>query len=228
MSLNKVKKGSNMYQGWLTHTWNTVKGKCPHGCNYCYMKGFPLKSVRFDEKELNQFDRDMEKIGEGQFIFVGSSCDMFARNIPFAWIEKTINHCKRYDNTYLFQSKNPSRFIGWANYFPVKTIIGTTMETNRNTGSNAPEPFERALKMSTLKHVAPHLKRMITIEPIMDFDLNTLAAMVKTVAPEWVNIGADSKGHNLPEPTCIKINQLIYKLTEFTLVKCKKNLMRLV
>lgn len=42
----------NMYT-WITHTWNTVKGECPHGCIYCYMKRFgKQKPVRFDEKEL--------------------------------------------------------------------------------------------------------------------------------------------------------------------------------
>ena len=33
MSLNESK--GNMYS-WVTHTWNTIKGECPHGCTYCY------------------------------------------------------------------------------------------------------------------------------------------------------------------------------------------------
>lgn len=32
----KESKG-NMYE-FVTHTWNPIKGKCSHGCTYCYMK----------------------------------------------------------------------------------------------------------------------------------------------------------------------------------------------
>ena len=51
MAMNKVKQGSNMYP-WVTHTWNVIKGKCPHDCSYCYMKRFPQPELHFDEKEL--------------------------------------------------------------------------------------------------------------------------------------------------------------------------------
>lgn len=105
MSLN-ISKG-NMYE-FITHTWNTVKGACYHDCSYCYMKRRGrLNPVRFDQKELKEFDRDMIKYGEGQFIFVGSSCDMFANNILEEWIIDTIKHCDKYDNRYMFQTKNP-------------------------------------------------------------------------------------------------------------------------
>ena len=47
--LNEAK--GNMYS-WVTHTWNTVKGECPHGCTYCYMHRWgQQKPVRFDESE---------------------------------------------------------------------------------------------------------------------------------------------------------------------------------
>jgi hypothetical protein len=28
------KKGSRTVYPWVTHTWNTIKGKCPHGCSF--------------------------------------------------------------------------------------------------------------------------------------------------------------------------------------------------
>ena len=71
MGLNKSK--GNMYK-FITHTWNTVKGACEHDCSYCYMKRWgKLKPARFDEKEL--------KTDFGNFIFVGSSNDLFAKGI---------------------------------------------------------------------------------------------------------------------------------------------------
>lgn len=73
MGLNTSK--GNMYE-FITHTWNTIKGECYHDCSYCYMKRFgKLNKVRFDAKELKT------DLGTGNFIFVGSSCDMFAENI---------------------------------------------------------------------------------------------------------------------------------------------------
>ena len=95
MSLN-ISKG-NMYE-FVTHTWNTIKGECYHDCSYCYMKRWgKLNTVRFDEKELKT------DLGKGNFIFVGSSCDMFANDINSDWIIKTIEHCAKYpDNKYLF------------------------------------------------------------------------------------------------------------------------------
>ena len=35
-----VAKG-NMY-GFITHTWNPIKGHCYHQCSYCYMNNAAL------------------------------------------------------------------------------------------------------------------------------------------------------------------------------------------
>lgn len=82
--LNKSK--GNMYE-WVTHTWNTVKGECYHDCSYCYMKRWgKLNPVRFDEKELKT------DLGNENFIFVGSSNDMFADNMCSGWVLKTLEN----------------------------------------------------------------------------------------------------------------------------------------
>ena len=104
MGLNKSK--GNMYE-FITHTWNTIKGRCYHDCSYCYMKRWgALRPVRFDTKELKT------DLGTGNFIFVGSSCDMFAEDIPDKWITLTLQHCEKFGgNKYLFQTKNPKRVL---------------------------------------------------------------------------------------------------------------------
>lgn len=28
---------------FVTHTWNTIKGECPHDCSYCYMKKWGMQ-----------------------------------------------------------------------------------------------------------------------------------------------------------------------------------------
>jgi hypothetical protein len=210
------KQQGNMYS-WVSHTWNTIKGKCPHQCEYCYMNVYPLKDVRFDDKELNT------NLGKQNTIFVGSSCDMWAEQIPTKWIIYTLEHCKKYiDNIYLFQSKNPNRFDDFI--LPPKVILGTTMETNwTNAFSVAPPVLERYHSMKNYQ-----CRKMISIEPIMDFDLKPFVKMIHDINPSFVSIGADSKGHNLPEPSSIKVKQLIKALNQFTEVKVKNNLKRII
>lgn len=215
---NEVKKGSNMY-GWINFTWNPIRGVCPHFCKYCYMKRFPQKELHLDEKSFN------DDLGEGNTIFVGSSTDMFAEKVPSEWISKVLEYCRKYpDNTYLFQSKNPYRFYSFSPY-PNKVIWGTTIESNRDYKkiSKAPKVFERFDAMRRNNE-----RNMVSIEPIMDFDLNIFVDWIKEIEPEFVSIGADSKGSNLPEPSPEKINKLIIELKKFTEVRIKPNLKRLL
>jgi len=220
MGLNKSK--GNMYP-FVTHTWNAVKGRCPHDCSYCYMKRFPQWGLRLDRQE---FKTDL---GAGNFIFVGSSCDMFADAIPEEWIIKTIEYCYRFKNRYLFQSKNPARFEAF-NYVLSyrKPVLGTTIETNRyySEMGNTPTPLRRAISMGRLANT---YKTMLTIEPIMDFDMKSLLMLVLMCRPGWVNIGADSTNSRLPEPDAGKINELVagIKGAGFE-VKIKPNLKRLL
>jgi DNA repair photolyase len=215
MPLNKVKQGSQMYD-WITHTWNIIKGKCYHDCTYCYMKRFPQNQVRFDEKELKT------DLGNGNFIFVGSSCDVFADDIPKEWILKLLRKCNENPkNKYLFQTKNPKR-LQFFN-LPKKSVVCTTIETNRIYGEfmrNCPSPQSRSYYMP--------LKNYITIEPIMNFDIKELVLLIKASSPIQVNIGADSGNNKLPEPPKEKIIELIKELEKFTKVKQKLNLKRLL
>jgi len=218
MSLNKNSKNSNMYE-FVNYTWNTIKGACYHDCSYCYMKRWgKLNPVRFDEKELKT------DLGSGNFIFVGSSCDMWAEDIPEEWILKTIDYCNKFDNKYLFQTKNPSRIND--KFLPSESVICTTIESNRWYGDimqNSPYPYKRALGMYCID-----LPKYLTIEPILDFDLESFVEMIRSIEVVKVNIGADSGNNSLPEPPKEKILELITELERFTIVKQKKNLKRLL
>lgn len=220
MGLNTSK--GNMYD-FVTHTWNTVKGSCPHDCSYCYMKRWgKLNPARLDKSE---FKTDL---GSGNFIFVGSSNDLFAAEHPDEWIKETLDHCDKYDNKYLFQSKNPERIIDFMTH-PVfkKAVVCTTIETNRWFGymGDAPVTADRANKMSIISEYIP---TYVTIEPVMEFDVSALAHLIKKCRPKQVNIGADSGHNRLPEPSMGKILVLIDELNQFTKVKQKANLSRLL
>ncbi len=220
MVINKSK--GNMYK-FVTHTFNTIKGVCLHNCQYCYMKRFPQKPIRLDTKEFTT------NLGKNNFIFIGSSTDVFANNIPNEWIYQTLDYCKKFKNKYLFQSKNVRRMVMFAEDLPYKSIIGTTIETNRCylEMGNTVHPCKRAFWLKAIKKKL-RIETFITIEPIMDFDLKEMIDIIKYANPDWVNIGADSGNNKLPEPSKLKINKLIKGLEKFTEIHNKDNLKRLI
>jgi hypothetical protein len=70
--------------------------------------------------------------------------------------------------------------------------------------------------------------KFVTIEPILDFDVRRLFELVKLCDPKFVNIGADSKGHGLEEPTMEKVQELINKFNKEGIeIRQKSNLDRL-
>jgi len=109
---------------------------------------------------------------------------------------------------------------------PVNRIIGTTIETNRIIPniSLAPIPEERKNAMKLITG-----RKFVTIEPVLDFCVDILADWIKDIKPTFINIGADSKNHGLPEPTMEKIMELVEKIkdTGIELIK-KSNLQRLL
>lgn len=241
MPLTKVTPGSNMYQNWINYKHTHLAGECPHKCKYCYsQKGVARISGRYKgeprllESELNV------NYGIMKTIFIEHMSDLFAEGIDGDWIEKILKHCRQYpQNKYVFQTKNLDRLLNYYvnGKFPDKTTwIGTTIETNRNTCSldtdhvydisNAPSPDKRYKYIKHLREIFCPV--FVTIEPIMDFDLDIFSRWIIDIKPNFVNIGADSKKCNLPEPSANKVYQLIKILTENNItVKKKSNLERL-
>jgi len=60
------------------------------------MKRHPQPELHVDEKSLSN------ELGDENTIFVGSSCDMWAADIPFEWIDKILRHCRAYGSKFLF------------------------------------------------------------------------------------------------------------------------------
>ena len=222
----------NMYP-FVQYTWNPIKG-CLHDCAYCYVKALS-KRYNFDMTPRLCEDYFKDRLPEHAYIFVGSTSDMFGEWVPSEWISRVLEHCRKFESTYLFQSKNPIRFMEFRREFPAgefgtNTCLGTTLETNHypddGVYSLAPPPEERAITMRRLYRYFPYL--MISVEPIMDFDLGEFADLILKCEPRFVVIGADSKRSRLPEPPPNKIIKLIRLLDEFTEVIIKENLRRLI
>lgn len=222
MGLNKT--NGHMYP-WVTHTWNPLSGRCKHDCGYCYMKGGFLGNLKKykGKVELDNEELDTD-LGSDKTIFVGSATDLFGEWVPEKAIKNVLRYCRNFSNTYLFQSKNPARIEGFTELLPEKSIVGTTLETNRKYHiSRAPGPPQRYQDFLAIDW----RKKMISVEPIMDFDLKEFVRWIKTISPSFVSIGADSKNNGLAEPSSEKIESLIRNIQEFTEIRAKRNLKRL-
>ncbi len=220
-----------MYE-FITHIWNPMGGKCPHGCAYCYMKTYNhIERLYLDERELSG------SCPANLFIFIGSNTDVFATEMPSEWINKVLDFCV--DVTYnqkddertrfLLQTKNPARILEFINHPLLKNgqaVVCTTLETNRHYPdimNNAPMITDRADAMA--KIAAYSVKTYVTIEPIMDFDLDEFVKLIKMCKPEQVNIGKNAHEEIaiIPNPTIGKTVDLVRELNKFTKVEIKTN-----
>jgi DNA repair photolyase len=214
----------NMYK-FVDIRWNPVKGKCLFNCSYCYVGrwGTTQKPTHLDKKELYR------NLGRGNFIFVCSGCDLFHPSVSWELIAKVFRSARdRYqdNNTYMWHTKNPGRALEipiWQ--YPEKSVLCVTVETDIHMAqiSAAPAPTDRIKALKQFKG-----EKMITIEPIMDFNLDRFLQMILEAAPAQVNIGADSGHNRLPEPSAEKIVALINALKPHAIVHLKDNINRIM
>jgi len=214
---------SNMYPD--TKTWNSFLG-CKFDCVYCE-KSFKrvLRRVGRNigcDKCYNYIPHThperLKKIPSFPIVFVFGQGDIcfcpryFVRR-TFAAID---NHKPRMSKTYYFQSKCPSVFnlyLDWFKENTDKVILLTTLETNRDEGyrniSKAPVPSMRFHDFLNLKYS----RKVLTIEPVLDFDLEDFVEMVLKLHEqgtlEYVWFGFDSKNCGLPEPSTEKAQRFV-------------------
>ena len=235
---HKKKKG-NMYED-ARYRWNVFVG-CYYQCKYC-LPSFQRQMKRqkptidkkgkkrgcqdcydyephFHEERLTNewIKKNLPKTTKGdEFIWACSSGDIaFAKS---EWIEKILMKIRELSNrTFFFQSKNPIIFQQYN--FPDNILLGTTLESNRDylSISNAPVQTVRYADFLKIKHP----RTVVTIEPIMPFDLGTFVKWIKNIAPERVYIGYDTKNTGLLEPSLAQTKRLISHLRQFTKVKLK-------
>jgi DNA repair photolyase len=223
MPLNPT--NGNMYE-WVSHTWNPIRGICPHACSYCFVSH--TRAARFYTGPLRLAEHELKTdLGGGNFIFVGSMVDMWAEDVDKYFIQETLQRCRHYfRNDYLFQTKNPARFEQWKASIPQQALLAVTIESDniyRSVSPGAPTVVDRCAAFLAVRWP----RKMVSVEPIMDFSPN-FADWIKEISPEFVSIGADSKGHHLPEPPAGKVRELIAELEKFTKVIRKENLRRLL
>jgi len=221
---------SRMFEagGKRVKTWNPIVG-CRHGCIYCYarelaegrLKGTPKYGEGFKPK---LWEPALKSRFHQGLVFVSDMGDAWGDWVPQEWIEKVLQVVRKSPRaTFLFLTKNPGRYQGLLEVMPPNVVLGATIETNRLTDSisKAPSPGERAIALRAIALGVPGYHRMVSIEPILDFDLEPFVGMIKWIHPDFTYVGYNNHHHKLPEPPLAKVKELISELGKFTEVREK-------
>jgi hypothetical protein len=207
-----------------TKSWNPFVG-CSFDCIYCKPSFKDLLawigSMRHCENCQNYSPHEhperLDRIPKDKAIFVCEDGDIsfatpqFMQSVFEAMRQDTIA-----DRKWFLQSKNPKCFRKYLKLLPDNTYLVTTLETNRDQDydkfSKAPQPSQRCEDFLELQWD----KKLITIEPIMDFDLDIFVQWIMSIKPKAVFIGYNSKPKevSLPEPPKGKTLELIQTLEE--------------
>lgn len=213
-----TKHRNNMYEG--TKTWNPFVG-CGFNCTYCepsfkrQLKRQKNRCLKCYNYEIHEHPERLDRIPSDQTIFVCGDSDVAFARPEFM---KKVFEVMRQDTTkgrlWFIQSKNPTCFEHYLKELPENTILLTTLETNRDTYydkvSKAPPPSVRYEMFKKLDYP----KKIVTIEPIMDFDLDIFVDWIVNIKPLAVFIGYNShpKKVQLNEPDMEKTLDLIVAL----------------
>jgi len=227
-------KKRRMYEN--IKTWNPAVG-CRHNCIYC-QPSFQALIARFRGRKCDgclkfyphEHPERLTRIPGRDIIFAFGNGDItfYRESFVEEALEKLIDNLRRSrkSKTAYFQSKNPecfNRYLEQLDHIKDSVILATTLETNRDDGysdiSNAPVPSIRYKDFLALDW---HRKN-ITIEPVMDFDLDEFVEWIHEISPEAVYLGFNSRPNQvkLPEPSMEKFWQLKDILSSFTEVRLK-------
>lgn len=215
-------KAERMYREAEGKTLNPYVG-CLFDCKYCY-PSFRRQAKRrkkacmscynyIPHSHMERLNKAPPRTHEGEFVFLVDMGD--PSFIPATDFMRILDYCKKYsDRTFLLQSKDPQYFEDFD--FPENVVLGTTLETNDDglcvTISKAPPPSKRIAGMMRL--LEKKLREMITVEPILKFDLAALSSMILSVRPWRVYVGYDShpNENRLPEPSLAEADALVSAL----------------
>ena len=215
-----MEKKTNMYK-LSVGQWSPFAG-CNHKCLYC-INSFQRQVKRWAKKncpecyEFTPHTTHSKRLNQSlpntkymQFIFTCSSGDM-AYCDDVRYLERIIDRIRREPNkTFLIQSKDPKTFNRIT--FPKNVILGTTLETNRDDlyegVSQAPKPSQRYEDFLKIRHSL----KMVTIEPVIEFDMDGMVSWIENINPCMVWLGYDSGKNRLPEPELKKVKELYWQL----------------
>lgn len=222
----------NMYAD--AKTWNPFKG-CHFDCVYCrpsyqaQAKRQKHRCQKCYEYVPHTHPERLSRIpGGSRIVFACGNGDLsfcpheFRQSIVDAIRMRNERYPER---TYYLQSKAP-----WSAFshleLPGNVVLVTTLETNRDEGydqiSKAPEPSARWEAFRRLDHA----RKVLTLEPLLDFDFAAFLEMILAVRPEYVWAGYNTRPRavQLPEPAPVKVDELIRALESASIEVRRKDL----
>jgi protein gp37 len=129
---------------WADKTWNPINGRCPNACDYCYMWGRCGIGNRFKkvhDHPLRLDEKKLASVPKSGRVFVGSSTDMWADDVPNEWILNTLIKCQSHKSinaSFFFLTKVPKRYLSLplSEYSTDRTWFGATIDgTEKAKGS---------------------------------------------------------------------------------------------
>jgi len=203
-----------------TPRWNPVTG-CTHLCVYCWAKKLCEDRLRkmiphYAEHGFNPALNESafrRRFKPDTLVFVGSMGDMYCPEVPAEWIVRVIEYTRLFPRTlFLYCTKNPARYRDFVDLYPPNTILGTTIETNRDELAapltKAPPPSERYEAWASLEWG----RLFLSVEPVLDFDLDEFFyGWIFPVGGRLFacEVGYDNYEHRLPEPPLAKVRKLV-------------------
>jgi len=225
---------SKMYQD--AKTWNPAVG-CNFACVYCAFRAVvAMAGEQISCKDCidycpHEHPERLRKIPSKDIIFAFGTGEIsfYRKEFVEKAIDALIENLQRSkkEKIVYFQSKAPkclSKYFDKLRRIRDKVVMLTTLETNRDEGysdiSKAPLPSIRYKDFLDLNWK----RKIVTIEPIMDFDFDVFIEMIREISPEAAYLGFNSKSDKvkLPEPSSGKFWKLAEELRKFTEVRLKE------
>jgi len=217
---------------FVTETVNILVG-CTHGCIYCWAR----RQARRNKNNCPRCawfyphihkERLNHKFKPGTIVFVSDLGDLFCgatSSSDIMLILKVIR--ENPETTFFLETKNPIRMCLFKDEIPENVVLSTTIETDKEFGelpkiggwryeeiSKAPSPGQRKYWFS--HPLLRDFKKHVSIEPILDFNLETFTKWIIDINPTFgISIGYDNYKNYLPEPPLEKTQLLIDTLQSF-------------
>jgi len=217
-----------------TKSWNPFLG-CRFNCIYCFpsfhsvvaWSGRMKRCILCQTYTPHEHPERLNRIPSKKAIFVCEDGDItFARYEFMLRILEVMREDRREGRLWYLQSKNPECFNKYLSFLPENTWLLTTLETNIDEDyheiSQAPLPSRRYNDFINLEWS----KKLLTIEPVMDFDLEIFTKWILDLKPRVVFIGYNSHPESvkLPEPDRKKLWKLIHILEDKNIHVLKKEM----
>ena len=181
---------------WAKWTWNPITG-CLLECDYCYAHDI---ARRFNKSFDPEFHNDRlnapqntslpkgDKPGDRR-VFLCSMADMWGDWVPRRWIDLVLDVCRKSPNwTFITLTKNPKRYLNFADVMPDNIWLGATVEKQSRV-ENTEVVFGklRGLMDNVL---------FVSCEPLLE-QIEFKDSFSDCI--NWIVIGGQSRTSKLPE-----------------------------